>query len=191
MGSTQSIDSTIISELPEILHEFSGERIRNLWRGSRDGFDASTFGSNCGFQENTLVLIRDTHGNIFGGFTPLQWDSILLRFRGEKRAYESDLFQKSFVFTLKNPHGLPPRKFRLKPEERDRAILGRRNGSFGGSLIGPCFGSGDIAIADDWNANCDSHTFLGNSYRNDTGLDGDTSGSKKLKSSTLRIHAVE
>jgi hypothetical protein len=53
----------------------------------------------------------DTNGNIFGGFTPVKWDS----YTGHK----ADPSLKSFLFTLKNPHNFPARRFALKAEKKD------------------------------------------------------------------------
>jgi hypothetical protein len=70
-----SIDSRIISGFPEIFADFRGKRFEILWRGSRDGFKAKEFHVRCDGHVNTLTVILDTNGNIFGGFTPLKWES--------------------------------------------------------------------------------------------------------------------
>jgi hypothetical protein len=59
-------------------------------------------------------VILDTDGNIFGGFTPVEWES---RY-GEK----ADPSLMSFLFTLKNPHNVPARRFALKAEKKNKAI---------------------------------------------------------------------
>jgi hypothetical protein len=66
------LDSQIISGFPEIFAEFRGKRVNILWRGSRDGFKAQEFHRRCDAHANTLTVILDTEGNIFGGFTPLE-----------------------------------------------------------------------------------------------------------------------
>jgi hypothetical protein len=54
---------------------------------------------------NTLTLIEDTKGSIFGGFTPVRWESPPgLKIR-------ADLSLKNFIFTLKNPHNIPRQPF--------------------------------------------------------------------------------
>jgi hypothetical protein len=98
---------------------------------------------------------------VFGGVTPLRWDS------PEECDWPSDDSVKSFLFTLKNPHNTCPRKFALKAEEKQMAIKCD-------SDVGPCFGDGEVEISDNCNANTDSYTSLGYSYINDTGLDGDS-----------------
>jgi hypothetical protein len=59
-------------------------------------------------------VILDTKGNIFGGFTPVEWDSTSW--------YKADASLKSFLFTLKNPQNIPGRRFALKAEKKKQAI---------------------------------------------------------------------
>jgi hypothetical protein len=76
----------------------------------------------------------------------------------------ADDSQKSFLFTLKNPHNIPARRFALKAEEKHKAI-------YSGSERGPSNGAGcDIGIYDNCNTSTESWTSLGWSYTNDTGL---------------------
>jgi hypothetical protein len=77
-------------------------------------FEVSNFHGRCDGHTNTLTVIFDTEGNIFGGFTPVEWDS---RFH-----YGRDDSLKSFVFTLKNPHNIPARKFVLNAKKSNQAI---------------------------------------------------------------------
>jgi hypothetical protein len=150
---TPEIDSRIISEFPEIFAEFRGKRFALLWRGGRDGFGAPEFHSRCDGHANTLTLIEDTKGNIFGGFTPLKWES------PKERKLKSDHSRRSFLFTLRNPHNVPARKFAVK----EKAICCCAS-------WGPDFR--DISVAWNANANINSGTALGASYTNDTRMDG-------------------
>jgi hypothetical protein len=102
-------------------------------------------------------VILDTKGNIFGGFTPVEWDS------PTSCSFKADPSLRSFIFTLKNPRNVPARRFALKTERRYEAIPCD-------SERGPIF-YGGIAVRDNSNANTDSNSFLGGSYTNDTGLD--------------------
>jgi hypothetical protein len=83
----------------------------------------------CDHHPNTLTVVSDTDGNIFGGFTPLEWE---LRKFGK---HKTDNSLQSFVFTFKNPNNVPPRKFPLKPENKDKAI-------WCDTLCCPCFNGG-------------------------------------------------
>jgi hypothetical protein len=56
-------------------------------------------------------LIADTDGNVFGGFTPVKWES-----PASSSKYKGDDSLRSFLFALRNPHGIPPRKFALRAE---------------------------------------------------------------------------
>jgi hypothetical protein len=104
---------------------------RLLWRGSRDGFTAAAFHRNCDGVPNTVTIVRDTHGNIFGGFTPLPWSG------PEEAPFLPDDTCKSFVFTIKNPLDRPARKFKLLPAAKQFAtICGRDTGpGFGGAFV--------------------------------------------------------
>jgi hypothetical protein len=104
-------------------------------------------------------VILDTKGNIFGGFTPVEWES------PPQYKPKADDSEKSFLFTLKNPHNIAPRRFALRPAEKQRAIVCD-------SKWGPDFY--DLGVSDNCNANTDSSTSLGDTYSNDTGLDGRT-----------------
>jgi hypothetical protein len=151
------IDSLIISDFPTIFTEFRGKIFRLLWRGSRDGFGASDFHSRCDGHTNTLTIIADTKGNVFGGFTPVAWESC-------GKALKGDGSRKSFLYTLRNPHNVPARRFALKEDAIEKAIWCDSEG-------GPNFG--DIGVFDNCNENQISGTYgFGYSYTNDTGLEG-------------------
>jgi hypothetical protein len=140
---------------PGLFLEFRGKQFTLLWRGSRDGFGGRDFHGRCDGHANTLTLILDTEGNIFGGFTPLEWQSCGYDFR-----------RKSFIFTLKNPRNFPARKFALQAEMNFGAITCD-------SSYGPHFS--DIYVSDNCNANTGSCTnIFGDYYANDTGRDGKT-----------------
>jgi hypothetical protein len=154
--SPPGFDSRIISDFPEILAEFREKHFNILWRGSYHGFSSYIFHRLCNDHTNTLTVILDTNGNIFGGFTPTKWES----------GYEHgnpDFTLKSFLFTLKNPHNIAPRRFRLNPEMKHEAI-------WCSAKWGPHF-NGGIAVSHLCNENNRSATSLGLSYINDTGLD--------------------
>jgi len=68
-----------------------------LWRGTRDGFEASTFHAICDGKPNTLTVVKTTTGWIFGGYTSLPWSS--------SQGYKPD--SKAFLFSLKNPKNEP------------------------------------------------------------------------------------
>jgi hypothetical protein len=147
--------SLIVADFPALFAEFRGKRFSLLWRGSRDGFRAKNFHGRCDGHANTLTFIEDTAGNIFGGFTPLEWESPS---NGQWKAAPS---LKSFLFTLKNPHDFPARTFALNAENKNEAI--HCNPS-----LGPNFS--DITIADHCNSSASHISRFGSSYANDLGF---------------------
>jgi hypothetical protein len=152
-------NSAIVPDFPKLFEDFKEKQFTLLWRGSRDGFGADAFHSRCDGHPNTLTVILDTKGNIFGGFTPVKWDSSDHR-RAKNKA---DPSLKSFLFTLKNPHKVSARRFALKAEEKDEAIVCNYE-------WGPHFY--DIGVSNNCNGNAESYTSdFGNVYTNDTELD--------------------
>jgi hypothetical protein len=88
----------------------------------------------------------------------MKWES-----RTEAPSYMADPSLKSFLFTLKNSHNLPARKFALKGERKDFAI----KCSF---WSGPVFGS--FSLFGGLDPYTSSSNDLGLSYANDNGLGG-------------------
>jgi hypothetical protein len=86
------------SRLSEALSGFQERKNNLLWRGGRDGPHAVDFRTRCDGNPNTLTVILDTDGTIFGGFTPLECGSTSL--------HNADPSFKSFLFTLTNLHNV-------------------------------------------------------------------------------------
>jgi hypothetical protein len=160
-----------VTALPAIFPNLKDKYFTLLWRGSRDGFDAEAFHIRCDGHSNTLTLIQDTGGFIFGGFTPVPWES--QPFNEEEEDIDDTIAKadesgRSFLFTLRNPYALPPKKFPLYRESRKQAILCSRK-------RGPMFGADDLLVDTRCNENTTSRTRgFGSSYSNGTGRDGKT-----------------
>jgi hypothetical protein len=136
-------DPAIVHDFPKLFENFKKKIFNLLWRGSRDGFRAQSFHSPCHGYKSTLTVILDTHGNIFGGFTPVKWVSNSFDMTAPSL--------NSFLFTLKNPHNVPPRRFALKAKANDQSIWRNSN-------CGPHFY--DIGVHDSCHENTDSATFM-------------------------------
>jgi hypothetical protein len=169
------LDSEILSEFPrEILGDFQGKIFKLLWRGTRDGVTAPEFHLLCDGHSNTVTVILDVRGNVFGGFTPIAW--------GSTNAYIEDRTGHSFLFTLKNPSGVGARRFPLK--DASKAI-------YRGAVYGPTFGYGhDILFLHNTVA---SYTNLGTNYVNNTGLDGKTvfTGASNFEVREVEVFEIE
>jgi hypothetical protein len=171
-------NSAIVCDFPKLFEDFKEKQFTLLWRDSRDRFGAADFHNRCDGHPNTLTVILDTDGNIFGGFTPVEWDSLATW------PCKADPSLKSFAFTLKNPQNVPARRFALKAERKDEAI-------WCVSERGPHFN--DISVSDNCNANTNSWTELGRSYTNDTGLDGQTffTGSEHFQGKEIEVFEIK
>jgi hypothetical protein len=177
-------DSLIVADFPALLTEFRGKRFRLMWRGSRHGFSACAFHRRCDGPANTLTLIQDTEGNIFGGFTPVKWKSHPKHsyFKGSRNnRWKADPSLNSFLFTLKNPHNFPARKFALRAEKNDKAIRC--------APWGPHFS--DIGVSDNCNTSTRSWSDFREAYANDTGLDGRTVLTGSLYFTVKEIEVLE
>jgi hypothetical protein len=153
ISSVQRFESNIVETIPSIFKDFDTKSWRLLYRGTRDGFGSSNFHSKCDQQSNTVTIILTTGGYIFGGFTPLAWDS--------STAYKADNTGKSFLFSFKNPRNTEPKIFPLS--NPSLAIYCHAS-------YGPTFGNHAIHVANDCDQNTNSYTALGHSYTNDTGI---------------------
>jgi hypothetical protein len=154
----RKIDSNILSreEANQIFSWFPNKKeINLLYRGSRDGYTSCRFHEMCDNKINTISIIKDIHGCIFGGYSPLSWDC------NEKEQYDP----KTFLFYSSN------RKFyRLNHttiESNNRRLLEITNihkntnctevhSIYGDKKFGPFFGCVDLCISDKCNLNFNS-----------------------------------
>ena len=118
-----------------------------LYKATRDGFTAKDFQLKCYGKGETWVIISDVKGNVFGGYTSKGWKGI--------KTWVQD--PASYVYTLVNPHGIPPTKY--NPQENRLCIW-----DFGNM----CLGS-DLVIAGNSNSNNKSFTYFPNYYIDTTG----------------------
>ena len=117
-----------------------------LYRGSRDGFQASDFHFRCDHKPNTLTIVKTINGNIFGGFTSAQW----------KSTASLDIDKRAFIFSLVN--------------KENRPLIFEQSSSDNYSIcsykdLGPIFGEfNDFAIYNRPNTNTYSSSNLGYTY---------------------------
>jgi hypothetical protein len=194
-----ALDSTIVTNFPAIFDEFRGKRFSLLWRGGRDGFGAKDFHRRCDWHANTLTLIEDTDGNIFGGFMPSGWESDNysgpeppepVPEEGTDWCLPPDGRLKSFIFTLKNPHDVLPQRFAVGS-----------NWAATQSSYGPVFQGafGAIWVYDNCNANTNSWARLKLKYISldpfhtiHTALDGSKlfTGSEKFQVKEIEVFEI-
>jgi hypothetical protein len=190
-GPPPTLDSQIVSEFPELFNEFRGNKWKLLWRGSRAGFSAADFHTNCDGHWNTITVIADVKWNVFGGFTPVPWEPRIWnrKFDEEDNRAKEDPSRESFLFTLKNPFNVPPTKFPLVAGAAPLAIRCD-------NTKGPSFGArqwGDIAVYDQCHSTNTSHTRgFGGSYHNTTQLDGRTffTGTERFTAKEIEVFEI-
>jgi hypothetical protein len=144
-----------LKRFPKVLKELKTKQWTLLYRGSDHGFKSSDFHGKCDGKSNTITIILTTKGFIFGGFTPIPWDS--------SSQYKPDSSGRSFLFSVKNPH------------DHDFGRIGLTNPQraiYCNSSYGPTFGNGhDIYIANGCNENTSSFTRVGLGYAHNTIFD--------------------
>jgi hypothetical protein len=141
----------------EALYAAVALRPRRLPRGN--------LSRRCDTHGNALTLIQDQEGNVFGGFTAVQRETLKWprKLGPESNCFKADPSLKSFAFTLMNPHNFRVNKFALKAVKKDDAIPCN-------SSCGPNFC--DIVVGDNCSARNDSAALcFGDSDANNTGLD--------------------
>ncbi|PKC68234.1 hypothetical protein RhiirA1_534326 [Rhizophagus irregularis] len=108
---------------PEVTYEFN-----LLVRGSRDGFDTSTFHKRCDNKGPTVTIVRVKDTNeILGGFNPHNWNSVT-----SFGIFSST--KESFIFSL-DKNNLENSIF--------SKVIDIRHAILNGSNYGPFFGSGN------------------------------------------------
>jgi hypothetical protein len=167
-------NSTIVPHFPKLFEDFKENHFTLLWRGSRDCFGSGDFHARCDGHAHTLTVVMDIDGNIFGGFTPLEWESRAWNnFKGnDNNTWKPDPSSKSFIFTLVNPDKVPPMKFTLRNQNWALRC------SFS---LGPTFGN-NFVVSNDSDTNARSFARpMGGTYGNDA---WPTSSGFTTKSST-------
>lgn len=128
-----------------------------IYKGSRDGFSASTFHQKCDNKGSTIVIIKSTNGYLFGGLAHPSWNSTC--------SYLPDPSNRSFIFTLTNPNNIPPTKY---------PCITSTNAIQGHPSYGPLFGGGaDINVNNNCNSTSSNSTGFGY-YQDTTGKGSDT-----------------
>jgi len=145
-----------------------------LYKASVDGFLSANFHQKCDDKGPTVTIIQSKEGgNLFGGYTSQSWDS--------SNAYKQD--PSAFIFTLTNPHAIPPTQYAIK--NIPRSIRGRAS-------YGPLFGGGyDVRIVSGSNQNNSSYTNFPTSYTDTTGK-GDVTftGARNFSTSEVEVYSV-
>ena len=132
---TSDLDSVILNEnerkdkfLKKLYEWCKYKEMKLTFRGNRDGMTGNDFHKKCDNKGETITLIKNEKGNIFGGYASIPWTS--------EGGYHSA--PDSFLFTLTNIYGTEPTKFQSKNDQYE---------VYHYFLYGPRFGGGnDLGI---------------------------------------------
>lgn len=141
----------------------------------RDGFAASNFHQHCDNKGSTLTLIQSSEGYIFGGYSILPWESI----DREKSHPEG------FLFTLSNPHNIPPTMYPRNPQRNISIYCNPERG--------PVFGyeNTDLRVLNNSNQNQVSDIFFPSCYLDTTGKGNKTfTGGRHFTTVEIEIYRV-
>jgi len=97
----------------------TNQRWALIYRASTDGFSTAAFHSKCDNNPNTLIIIKSTNGNVFGGYTEQTWSG---------SGYKND--PNTFIFSFINKQNRP-----LMMKSHSYGIYSRND-------YGPTFGDG-------------------------------------------------
>ena len=179
-------DSTVLDAVPpDTLETFTSlirhalgparRRFKLLFRSTRDGATAAAFHSCCDAQGPTLTLIRDTAGNVFGGYTQKNWRCTNI-YLGKGVSDPA-----AFLISIVSPHGTPP-------------VLFPSTGSWASIVCdasyGPWFGAG-IGVSGAFDDKCWSGV-AGFQYVNPTGRPANEvmTGRKHFKPVVVEVYRL-
>jgi len=138
----------------------------------RDGFASGDFHKQCDNKGSTLTLIRSKDGHLFGGYSVLPWDS----------SYDLKQHAEGFIFTLSNPHNIPPTKY-SRNLQNTYSIHCHQS-------FGPIFGAGYDIIVDYTYQNNRNYTHF-TSYTDTTGKGDNTfTGARYFTTTEIEVFSV-
>jgi len=170
------IGGTLLSaEQKKKLSEFCGntqQKTELLYKASRDGFDANAFHNRCDNKGPTITIVQSTNNYLFGGYTSVAWTS--------SGSYAID--SNAFLFTLTNPHNIPPTKYPVQPSTTQYTV--NHNSGYG-----PTFGGGyDFNICSNSNSVNSSYTNFHYTYTDTTGRGNNTfTGSRNFMTTDIEV----
>jgi len=160
------------------LNEFYGkedQRWMLIYKATRDGFAGHDFHRCCDNQGSTITVIQSINGGyLFGGYTSVSWRST-----GD---YVVDN-NGPFLFTLTNPHGIPPTKYSIRRAEYS---------IFDVNTCGPTFGGGnDLHVCDNSQTKTHSYCNFPHSYIDTTKRGVKTfTGNRTFQTSDIEVYRL-
>jgi len=169
-----SVSTLLTPEQEDVLLSWLDNReLELLYRATENGFEATSFHSKCNNQGASLVIVKSTDENIFGGYTSVGW-------KGGTNNYIPDT--KSWLFTMVNQHGIVPTKYNVSMQQY---------GIYDNDDYGPTFGGGhDFNVSNNSNSNTSSYTNFPHSYTDTTGVGRDTLTTYNFQCEEVEVYKV-
>ncbi|CAF4457444.1 unnamed protein product, partial [Rotaria magnacalcarata] len=143
-----------------------------IYKATRDGFDANTFHARCNNKGPTISIIQSNNNFLFGGYTAIPWTS-----DGSDKKDTT-----AFLFTLTNPHNIPPTKYLISTGQSGNAV------AHNASDLAKFGGGRDLKFANASNANNSSYTKFPHTYLDTTGKGNDTfTGAYNFTTSDIEV----
>ena len=140
IDSTESLFSFVAPELLAV-GNLPNMKLHLLYRGSRDGYDPAHFMSKCGGKADTICVVEDTLGNVFGGYASDAWVN------------NSTSILTSVLFSLSDTNG--PRKLDLR--QAYQHFPGHNNGNNGNKPTTFSFGGVFLHVHQKVGSSCQSN----------------------------------
>jgi hypothetical protein len=166
------------SEQQMKLNEFYGRKDQKwvlIYKATQDGFGSGDFHRCCDNQGPTMSVIQSKDGGyLFGGYTSVSWRSI------ENWVTDNN---GPFIFTLTNPHGIPPTKYSI--QHVCWSIYDFKTN-------GPTFGGGhDLYVCDNSQTKTESFSNFPHSYIDTTNRGNATfTGGKNFQTSDIEVYRL-
>ena len=180
-----NIDSNILNESKREneyinkLYEWTGcKGMELIYRGTRDGMTNTVFHNKCDNKGETITLIKNEKGNIFGGYASISWTSA------------SGIFYsapESFLFTLSNIYNTEPTKFPSKNDQKEVRHMSNYGPIFGGGNDLGVYG--DILSSNSWS--CFPYTYQDVLGKGKSIFTGDSNNSnQKFKIKEIEVFKI-
>ncbi|CDW89372.1 tldc domain-containing protein [Stylonychia lemnae] len=149
----------------------SKQYVKLLYKASRDGYKAANFHTFCDNKGPTMTFILNEHGQVFGGYTSVSWQST------SQWCNYTD--KDAFLFQLNK------NTIHFQYQQYEHAVVHYKD-----RLM--VFGEGrDICIYDDCNINCDSYCDLGGTYSPPQGIIKNQQQAQTYLAHTHKFRVIE
>ncbi len=94
-----------MTELMSLCKFSLNQKWKLIYKATRDGFGSADFHSKCDSYQNSLVIIKSTKGNVFGGYTEQNWSPLIIHsFCNKSNIFSHSL--TSFLYKCIRNNGL-------------------------------------------------------------------------------------